>query len=179
MFNGPDYSPGDDEPRLLGQHERIRDLMLDGRWRTLAEIASETNDPAASISAQLRHLRKPRFGSWIVEKRTRGERQHGLYEYRLLPGDGRPAVARGPAKPRNGAGTPAEAPDAAPASMPAPAAPAWLPGKNPPTPEDLRRALVELRSLCKGRKGGELGPALLRLERWMSDLVEPGLLVLD
>lgn len=84
-FNGSDYQSTLDHSRLSLQHERIRDLMLDGQWRTLNEIANVTGDPAASISAQLRHLRKARFGGWTVEKRAR-ERHRGLYEYRLSAG---------------------------------------------------------------------------------------------
>ncbi len=60
------------------------DTMRDGRWRTLQEIADVTGDPQASISAQLRHLRKPRFGGYTVEKRRRGLPEHGLYEYQLV-----------------------------------------------------------------------------------------------
>ncbi len=82
-FNGSDYVSEIDKPRLSRQHERIRDLMLDGSWRSLAEIASSTGDPAASISAQLRHLRKKRFGGWIIEKRSRADRARGLFEYRM------------------------------------------------------------------------------------------------
>lgn len=84
VFNGPDYDPGHDNTRLLKQHERVREAMRDGHWRTLEEIAALTGDPPASISAQLRHLRKERFGSWTVNKRTRGERASGLYEYQLV-----------------------------------------------------------------------------------------------
>lgn len=84
MFNGPEYKPSDDAPRLLLQHEKIRALMLDGRWRTLAEICDATGCPAASVSAQLRHLRKPRFGSHIVDRRARGDRSKGLYEYKVI-----------------------------------------------------------------------------------------------
>ena len=83
-FDGPDYDPELDHVRLRKQHERIRNLMLDGTWRTLAEIAEFTEDPEASISAQLRHLRKKRFGSFCLEKQRRGEAEHGLWEYRLL-----------------------------------------------------------------------------------------------
>lgn len=83
-FNGSDYEPGFDHARLSRQHERVRDLMRDGAWRTLAEISDATGDPAASVSAQLRHLRKARFGGWTVEKRPRTDRERGLYEYRLL-----------------------------------------------------------------------------------------------
>lgn len=86
-FNGSHYNAKSDDTRLSLQHLRIKELMLDGKWRTLSEIAQETGDPPASISAQLRHLRKPRFGSWIVEVRSRGERATGLYEYRLLASD--------------------------------------------------------------------------------------------
>jgi hypothetical protein len=60
--------------------------MRDGRWRTLEEIHKTTlGEPVASISAQLRHLRKPRFGSYRVERRHRGDPGSGLYEYRVLP----------------------------------------------------------------------------------------------
>ena len=83
-FNGPDYDPKYDQKRLTGQIKRVYDLMIDGRWRTLGEIAQETHDPEASISAQLRHLRKPRFGSHLVDKRRRGDEKRGLYEYKLI-----------------------------------------------------------------------------------------------
>ncbi len=82
-FNGSDYVPELDNKRLTKQHIRIRDLMLDGKWRTLAEISDTTKDPEASVSAQLRHLRKERFGSWVLEKRVRGDRTNGLFEYKL------------------------------------------------------------------------------------------------
>jgi hypothetical protein len=53
----------------------IRELMLAastrGEWLTLAEIAEPTEFGEASISAQLRHLRKPRHGRYCVEKRRR------------------------------------------------------------------------------------------------------------
>lgn len=82
-FDGSDYVPAVDDVRLTGQVRRVFDLMRDGGWRTLAEIERATGDPAASISAQLRHLRKPRFGAHTVDKRARGDRVHGLWEYRL------------------------------------------------------------------------------------------------
>ena len=80
--DGADYQPERDDPRLTTQFGRIKSLMLDGRWRSLPVIEAVTGDPPASISAQLRHLRKKRFGSYIVERRYVGD---GLYEYRLLP----------------------------------------------------------------------------------------------
>lgn len=84
-FNGSDYEPKLDDERLIDQHGRIKKLMRDGEWRTLNEIAKHTGDPEASISAQLRHLRKDRFGNYVIEKRRRGERKSGLFEYKLSP----------------------------------------------------------------------------------------------
>jgi hypothetical protein len=83
-FNGPDYKPKLDDVRLTGQVERIYKAMADGVWRTLDEINSITNDPQASISAQLRHLRKERFGSNVVNKQRRGDPKQGLFEYQLI-----------------------------------------------------------------------------------------------
>lgn len=84
-FDGAAYNPKHDQKRLTGQILRVFSLMLDGRWRTLSEIEKTIGDPAASVSAQLRHLRKERFGSHIVDKRARGNRSIGLWEYRLTP----------------------------------------------------------------------------------------------
>lgn len=86
-FDGADYEPMNDQARLSGQLLRVFDLMKDGRWRTLPEIATATTDPAASISAQLRHLRKERFGGHTVNKRHRGTVKAGLWEYQLLVRD--------------------------------------------------------------------------------------------
>jgi hypothetical protein len=87
-FDGPAYDSRFDKARLAGQIERVFRLMADGCWRSLDEIARETRDPQASISAQLRHLRKPRFGGHQVLKRPRGDRKQGLFEYKLLPRGG-------------------------------------------------------------------------------------------
>jgi len=82
-FNGPDYDAGLDKSRLTGQIRAIYQLMIDGNWRTLSEIERLTGYPQASISAQLRHLRKDRFGGNQVDKRRRGDRKSGLFEYQL------------------------------------------------------------------------------------------------
>jgi len=83
IFNGSTYDPAYDQSRLKKQLGRVYNCMIDGNWRTLAEIAQITSDHEASISAQLRNLRKPVFGGYVVERRSRGERSSGLYEYRL------------------------------------------------------------------------------------------------
>lgn len=82
-FNGSDYDPEYDNVRLTGQILRVFNCMKDTRWRTLSEIEIITGDPQASISAQLRHLRKKRFGQFIICKRSRGDRYGGLFEYQL------------------------------------------------------------------------------------------------
>jgi hypothetical protein len=82
-FNGAGYENEADHKRLSLQHVRIKELMKDGVWRTLDEIARATGDPAASVSAQLRHLRKPRFGAHIVNKRRRNGPEGGLWEYQV------------------------------------------------------------------------------------------------
>jgi transcriptional antiterminator len=79
-FNGPDYVPERDDERLTSQLLRVKNAMLSGDWKSLRQLESETGDPQSSISAQLRHLRKERFGSYIVEKRYAG---NGLFEYRI------------------------------------------------------------------------------------------------
>ena len=85
-FDGPEYIPARDQKRLTGQAERIFNLMADGKWRSLPEIARETGDPEASVSAQLRNLRKERFGSHTVNRR---HIYSGLFEYQLIPAKGR------------------------------------------------------------------------------------------
>ncbi len=77
-FNGADYVPARDDQRLSVQFTTIFELMSDHEWRTLPDIERETSYPQASISAQLRHMRKERFGGHTVARRYIGD---GLYEY--------------------------------------------------------------------------------------------------
>lgn len=80
-FAGSDYDHGRDSQRLERQHERVLRVMQDYKPHTLSEISDITGDPEASVSAQLRHLRKPRFGGHQITKTHLG---HGLYEYLLV-----------------------------------------------------------------------------------------------
>ena len=86
-FDGSDYISSLDKARLTGQILRIFDCMADGTYRTLNEIAGITGDPEASISAQLRNLRKERFGGHTIMKRRRSDKVcnpgSGLFEYKL------------------------------------------------------------------------------------------------
>lgn len=86
QFAGSDYVPELDSVRLTGQICDIYNLMKDGTWRTLSEIenAFECRYGQASISAQLRNLRKAGFGSHTVLKRRRGAPEGGLFEYQVL-----------------------------------------------------------------------------------------------
>jgi hypothetical protein len=91
---GPSYRSDVDRDRLSTQQDRLRTFMLQNsacnRWLTLAEIRSGLESrwiakfPEASVSAQLRHLRKMAFGSHRLQKRRRGEAVAGIYEYLLL-----------------------------------------------------------------------------------------------
>ena len=83
-YDGSNYVPEFDRTRLSGQMKSIFYVMKDGEWRTLNEIAMITGFGEASISAQLRNLRKERFGGYIVNKRRRGEKEKGIWEYSLI-----------------------------------------------------------------------------------------------
>lgn len=80
-FDGADVVPARDNARLTGQIERVYDLMKDGAWRTVSQISHFTKDPETSVSAQLRNLRKTRFGGHTVDRKHIGG---GQYAYRLL-----------------------------------------------------------------------------------------------
>jgi len=84
LFDGAEYTPSHDDFRLTGQLARVFDVMADYRWRTLDEVAQAAHAPPASVSAQLRHLRKAKHGGHTVNKRHRGPANVGLYEYQLL-----------------------------------------------------------------------------------------------
>ena len=84
-FEGSDYKAEFDFKRLTGQIRRIFITMKDGQWRTLGEISATTGDGESSISAQLRNMRKERYGTHSILKRRRGEPSNGLFEYKLEP----------------------------------------------------------------------------------------------
>src|SRR5690349_25128780 len=68
----------DDHSRIDLQRNRVFDLMQDGQWRTLSNIAAATGDPTQSISARLRDFRKDECGGHTVERKHEGG---GLYLY--------------------------------------------------------------------------------------------------
>jgi hypothetical protein len=84
LINGPGYIKEFDERRLKGQMSRVYNLMKDGRWRTLSEITLACKPGGeASISAQLRGLRRKVNGGHTVDRRRKGNPRNGLFEYRL------------------------------------------------------------------------------------------------
>jgi hypothetical protein len=88
-FDGKTYDPALDHDRLRTQLGRVYALMIDGRWRTLYEIAGRIRHGSeAAVSARLRDLRKPRFGSYrVLRRRCDPDRTYsaqGTWEYRVL-----------------------------------------------------------------------------------------------
>jgi hypothetical protein len=79
--DGELFQPALDGLRLNDQHETVKRLMADGRWRTLPEIHDITGFGEASISARLRDFRKLRFGEHTVNRRRRTA---ALFEYQLV-----------------------------------------------------------------------------------------------
>ncbi len=76
------------------QRDVLCEVMLSAQqcatWLTLDELAKLTHYPPAGISAQLRHLRKPENGGYVVEKRPqavgkllRGEDFGTVWEYQV------------------------------------------------------------------------------------------------
>ena len=62
---------------------RVRDYMLDGTFRTAAEIrAALSLAPETDVLRRLRECRSVAFGGWNVAKRLRGGR---TWEYAVQP----------------------------------------------------------------------------------------------
>lgn len=82
-FDGVTFDPERDTQRLSAQLTRVRTYMLARYplWATLGQIEQAICcGSAPGISARLRDLRKPRFGSYTVERRRVSG---GLFEYRV------------------------------------------------------------------------------------------------
>lgn len=76
-----------DAERLRTQRDIIRDKLLtasrSGNWLTLGELQLFSGFGEASISAQLRHLRKPAAGGFQIAKRRRKFARRIVWEYRI------------------------------------------------------------------------------------------------
>lgn len=82
-FDGVTILPVD-VPRLANQIGKVFELMRDGRYRTLDQIAVKCDCLQTSAGARLRDLRKPRFGSHDVVSRRVADSEEVLYEYKLI-----------------------------------------------------------------------------------------------
>jgi hypothetical protein len=75
---GSESAPAEERAPL--QRDVLREVMLSAQecdtWLTLEELAHMTSYPPASISAQLRHLRKTRHGGYRLDKRCRPTAKH-------------------------------------------------------------------------------------------------------
>ena len=69
--------------KTIGQRQRVFNELNESNWLTLRELHKMTGDAESSISAQMRNLRKKKFGSYIVTKRIKGKLLHNLWEYKL------------------------------------------------------------------------------------------------
>jgi hypothetical protein len=84
LFDGSTYQEKHDGKRLSNQLKNVRDLMLDGSWRTLGEIQARVGGSEAGLSARLRDLRKERFGAFQVNRRRVDDHSKGVWEYQVL-----------------------------------------------------------------------------------------------
>lgn len=81
QFDGATFQPERDGERLTRQLDRVKELMLDGQWRSLPQIAALVGGSEAGVSARLRDLRKPRNGAYTVNRR---HVEDGLHEYQVV-----------------------------------------------------------------------------------------------
>lgn len=75
------------EPDAHSQLARVRRVLADGQWHTLAEIAARlgiVSGNTTGVSARIRDLRKPQHGAHVIEGRPRaGMGEAKVFEYRM------------------------------------------------------------------------------------------------
>ena len=68
-FDGETFDQARDGKRLSRQLDRVREVMQDKKWHTLAELVTRVGGASeAGVSARIRDLKKPRFGGHLIEK---------------------------------------------------------------------------------------------------------------
>ena len=80
-FDGLTYEPEKDHGRMAEQMAKVFEIMADGEWHTLDEIAKKVFIKEQSASARIRDLRKERFGGYLVDREPTDIR--GIFRYRL------------------------------------------------------------------------------------------------
>lgn len=106
-----------DLPRLNTAGRKVWDIMIDGKWHNLNDVATATGQPHSSVTAFLRGLRCPENGGHTVDI-AREKEGKGTWLYRLMPAgreEVRQAKAYAQAKKKGN-----KAADAALLAMPAP-----------------------------------------------------------
>lgn len=83
-FDGETYDRERDHTRLSSALERVKAILSDGQWHSIAEVADRANISPAATSARFRDLRKEKFGGHTVERRNLGG---GFWQYRLVVGE--------------------------------------------------------------------------------------------
>tara|TARA_R110002167_G_scaffold282191_1_gene487457 strand:+ start:372 stop:665 length:294 start_codon:yes stop_codon:yes gene_type:complete len=81
-FDGDDYVADRDNARLTNQIDKVRMYMENAGYLTVKQIAADLKQPEPSVSAQIRNLRKDRFGARTVNREYRG---NGCYAFKLEP----------------------------------------------------------------------------------------------
>ncbi len=73
------------------REDAVWEVMGDGGWYTIEEVALLTGYSENSVASQIRDFRKPLYGDYIVEKRRRVNLKTKLhqnaereYEYRVV-----------------------------------------------------------------------------------------------
>lgn len=88
QFDGETFDSKLDGARLGSQLKAVEQVLLDGGWHTIPQIALQLRKRTIactepSISARIRDLRKERFGGYTVARRRADK--DGLFEYRISP----------------------------------------------------------------------------------------------
>jgi hypothetical protein len=75
--------------RLSAKINLLRIALADEKWHTLDDLAKTTDSPEASVSANIRNLRKVEFGSHRIDRRPIVHSNKGAFggtqwEYRMV-----------------------------------------------------------------------------------------------
>lgn len=80
-FDGAHYNVELDHERLTKQLNNVEAFMKDYKWHSVQEVAGSLHIPENSASAQIRNLRKLKYGAFLVDAvRIQPE---GLFMYRM------------------------------------------------------------------------------------------------
>ena len=63
------------------REELTFEVLSDGQWHTLKELADKTGFPEASVSCSIRTLRKPEYGNFVIAKEY--DVTNRIYLYRM------------------------------------------------------------------------------------------------